>query len=743
LAPGTTYTYQVRGTNSAGTNLGIPQKFTTFPTALPSGIPDNRGFEMVSPVNKDNGEPYLRAGAILGPVAAPPSGTAFAWFSLNALPGSLFDGAFYVSSRGSNSWITTPVIPPQGTATSLLCATISPEAVGYSQDMSKTVLADGGNAPFCGADNPPLVPGEPTGNQNLFVIGGGGSPLLVDPAPIAGGAPQQATFDGASADLSTVVFDEPAQLTATAPGSGADDLYASSPASNPNPTVALVTVLPDGTPVTGTLVGPGASTSAGSDGDIIGAISSDGSKVFFTATPAGSSTTNLYVRENPLSSSATTVQLDTSIGGGGNFLAATADGSEVFFTDSSFSHLYEYNLNASGNPVTDLTPNGSAAIDGLAGVSPNGSDLYFVANTVLASNSNSFGQTATNGQPNLYLIAGATTTFIATLNGGDGNDWSPGSLSSRVSANGTFVAFTTTNALNTSTPTTTGAPQIYVYNAGTNQLHCGSCAPGGAGAHAGASINAPQRPVDFANGRFLQRYVSNSGQLFFDTPDALLPAVQNNGVSDVYEWEGNGTGTCTSSMDNGGCLYLLSGGTSSSPSFFADASPDGSNVFFVTDNALVPQDTDLAADYYDARVNGGFPATAPAPSCQGDGCKPPETPTPPVPVAATVTFSGPGNVTGHITKVTVRAQRLAGDRIRVRVTVPAAGRLSVAGAAVKGSSRYVRHAGTYTLIVRLKPRAMAALATKHKLKLTITIRYVPAAGSGRASAAVIHLTVKA
>ena len=140
--------------------------------------------------------------------------------------------------------------------------------------------------------------------------------------------------------------------------------------------------------------------------------------------------------------------------------------------------------------------------------------------------------------------------------------------------------------------------------------------------------------------------MSNSGQLFFDTPDALLPAVQNNGVSDVYEWEADGTGSCSSSADNGGCLSLLSGGQSNQPSFFADATPDGNNVFFATFNQLVPQDTDTAPDYYDARVDGGFPATAPRRRARATVAKPPETATPPAPVVATVTFFGPGNVKG-------------------------------------------------------------------------------------------------
>jgi hypothetical protein len=761
LTPGDTYTYHVTATNSAGTSNGNDQTFTTFPAQqAATGLPDSRGYEQVTPANKDNGEPYLRAGGILGPITTASSGNAISWFSLDALPGSRFDGAFYITRRGSDNWTTSALIPPQGTELSLLCATISPQAVGYSSDLSKEVLADGGNQPFCSADDPPLVSGEPSGAQNLFVVGGS-SPLLVDPSPIAGGTPQQATFDGASSDLSTVVFDEQAQLTPDAPGvpeggSQPDVLYASTPSATANPAVKLVTVLPDGTPVDGTLAGAGASSPAGSEGGAFGAISADGSKIFFTATPTGSSTTNLYVRENPMSSSASTTQVDSGIGGGGVFLAATSDGSNVYFMDGAGNNLYDYNTTT--NHLTDLTPGGSAGIDGLAGLNSTGSGLYFVANSVLASNSNSFGQAATDGQPNLYLLPNGDptkTTFIATLSGNDSSDWSESSTS-RVSGNGSFIAFTTTNALNTSDPTNSVPHEIYVFNSGTGKLNCGSCAPGGSGASVGAGIDPPLTPVDFANGEFLQHYVSNSGQLFFDTPDALLPAVQNNGVSDVYEWEADGTGSCSSSAANGGCLSLLSGGQSSQGSYFADASPDGNNVFFATFSQLVPQDTDTAPDYYDARVDGGFPATAPPSACQGDSCKPPETATPPVPVVATVTFFGPGNVKGSTTSsspkkkskkkkkhavIAVLTQRISGNRVKVRITVPARGSLSVAGAGLTGSSRYVRHAGVYTLVARLKPRAMAALETKHKLRLTIRVRYVPA--GGHASAAVIKLTVKA
>jgi ribosomal protein S18 len=758
LQPGTKYHFRVVATNSAGTVDGTDQTFTTYSSAQPTGIPDHRAYEMVTPANKDNGEPYLRAGSLLGPITSSTTGTALTWFSLNALPGSLFDGAFYTSNRGSSSWISTNLIPPQGPETSLLCATIAPEAVGYSQDMTKTVLADGGNQPFCSPDSPPLVAGEPTGAQNLFVRNADGTTFqLVDRTPMFGDPPADATFDGASTDLSTVVFDENARLTNNAPGatgSPSDDLYASSPSNSSSPNVQLVTVLPDGTPVVGSLAD-------GTAGDAFGAVSSDGSTIFFTATP--SSTTNLYARQNPTNpSTAKTVQVDSGIGGGGNFLAATPDGSKVFFSDSSGGNLYEYDLTT--GHLTNLTPGGSAGIDGLAGISGDGSALYFVASGALPSKSDpeATPSTPVSGQPNLYVIPNgdaSQTKFIATLNGSDVNDWSPGSLSARVSSNGSHVAFTSVNPL-TGYTANNGAPEIFVYDsaAGSPTLNCASCSPGGGSAVAGASINAPFRPIDFANGEFLQRYVSDSGQVFFDTPDSLLPTDTNHTVSDVYEWEANGTGSCTSTVDNGGCLYLLTKGTSLSPSFFADASPNGSDVFFVTDDQLVPQDTDLAADFYDLRVGGGFPATAPPPSCQGEGCKPPESATPPVPVVASVTFFGPGNVKPSkpsksskkhekhkkhkkSVRVATLAQRVAGDRIRILVTVPARGKISVSGTSLTGSSRIVRGAGAYTLTARLRPRAMTALETKHKLKLAITVRYVRAAGS--ASAATIELTVKA
>ena len=77
-------------------------------------------------------------------------------------------------------------------------------------------------------------------------------------------------------------------------------------------------------------------------------------------------------------------------------------------------------------------------------------------------------------------------------------------------------------------------------------------------------------------------------------------AAATNHKEDVYEYEPNGAGSCQSAT--GGCVSLISSGSSSRESAFVEATPSGSDVFFLTAAQLLPQDTDTAFDIYDARV---------------------------------------------------------------------------------------------------------------------------------------------
>jgi hypothetical protein len=134
------------------------------------------------------------------------------------------------------------------------------------------------------------------------------------------------------------------------------------------------------------------------------------------------------------------------------------------------------------------------------------------------------------------------------------------------------------------------------------------------------------------------RWISEEGsRVFFDSTEPLVSQA-SNGLQDVYEWERDGAGSCQTAE---GCIYLISGGTSTDISAFVDASSSGDDVFFVTRSQLVPQDGNEDDNLYDAHVGGVQPLASPA--CTGTGCQgvpsaPPLFATPP-----SVTFSGVGN----------------------------------------------------------------------------------------------------
>ena len=707
-------------------------------SAQAAGLPDGRAYEQVTPANKDNGDPYIRAG-VFGGYQAASTGDAFSYPSLYGFPGSQFNGIPYLATRGSGGWTNTDLVPPQSTEAGALCSAFV-STVAFSSDMSSNILADGANsASGCGTDDPPLVPGttsgglplcsatplvtpcsgEQPGVQNLFVRNSktGASVLVssLESAPPAT-TPADANYDGSTADLSHVVFDESATLTGDAPGAGADDLYEWSGGN-----VALVTMVPSsGTSCSGaSCTAVAGSLAGGSAGNALHAISDDGSTVFFTANG------NLYARQNGSS----TVQVDAGVGGGGAFAGASADGSKVFFTDSTGA-LDEYDFSAS-SPLTDLTPGGSAQVQGVSGLSDDGSHVYFVADSVLASNANGEGQTAQSGQPNLYLVDTATSgdpiTFIATLNPSDGCDWQAGCLSARVSSDGKWVAFTSVNSL--TGYNNNGESEIFLSDSSADGPSCASCIPDGTPATSGASIPAPEFTGIESSVDYFQHSLTDNGQVFFQTDDALLPA-DANGAQDVYEYES-------------GQVHLLSTGTSPVDSFFLDATTNGSDVFLLTSQPLVPQDIDGAYDIYDARVGGGFPVTTPTPPCQGESCKPPESSPAPVPVPGSSTFTGPKNSkSGHAALKVAHVRRTVHSaRFALRLTVTAAGRLVVSGADITRVSRSVKRAGTYKLMLHLTGKARSRLKHKRKLSLSILATYQPSAAS--ASAVKFNLTAKA
>ncbi len=75
-----------------------------------------------------------------------------------------------------------------------------------------------------------------------------------------------------------------------------------------------------------------------------------------------------------------------------------------------------------------------------------------------------------------------------------------------------------------------------------------------------------------------------------------------------------------------------------------DASADGSDVFFTTEQRLTGSDTDGAVDLYDARAGGGFPEPPPSPApCAADSCRSSASQPPTSQSPASSSIVGPGN----------------------------------------------------------------------------------------------------
>ncbi|MFZ1155138.1 MAG: hypothetical protein WAN93_09565, partial [Solirubrobacteraceae bacterium] len=508
-------------------------------------------------------------------------------------------------------------------------------------------------------------------------------------------------FIAASSDLAHVVVESPVALTEEAPGGG-PGLYEWSAGR-----FQLINVLPGG------LVAPQSSAPilGDSPGNIAAsAISADGSRVIWSEHAGGS---HLYMRDMR---ERVTVRLDAIQAGasgegsvGPLFQFASSDGSRIFFTDTQGltvdagsgggnADLYECVIvDGGGEPecdLSDLTPHAgaeSAHVQGVIGGSEEGSSLYFVADGVLSTNTDSSGQQAVQGtcgifgshpatpMCNLYLERDGTTSLVAVISSEDNKDWAGsnggeglGARTARVSRDGEWLAFMSQRSLtgydNRDAVSGVSDEEVYLYHAGDGKVVCASCNPSGARPRGveyerlrlvagdrvwkGKTWLAANVPgwTSYTDGLALyqSRYLSDSGRLFFDSSDALV-SQDTNGTEDVYEYEPVSVGLCANGVStfgeaSGGCVDLISSGTSKEESAFLDASESGDDVFFLTASQLSGRDTDDSLDVYDAHVGGGEREVLPAVECQGDACQhpvaAPEDPTP-----GSLTYQGPGNIT--------------------------------------------------------------------------------------------------
>ncbi len=701
LAPGTVYHFRVVASNSLGTTDGPDHVFTTLSGAT-SVLPDGRAWEMVSPPDK-HGAALDAIGLTLGgDIQAAADGSGLAYMA---------HGPVVTEPQGNRSVAVTQVLAKLTVAgwSSADIETPHETVAGgvensneyrvFSPDLSVALVKPAGTTL--------LSPQASKATPYLREADGEYTPLVTTANVRTGVKPGEQTFElqGASTDLRHVVLLSEG-IAASPAGASLFEWFGGS--------LRLVSVLPNERAASeeGLTAGLGLQEAAGAN--VRHAVSDDGSRIVWEANHAA-----LYVRDVARGE---TVRLDVvqpgARGGGGapKFDVASSDGSKVFFTDESrltsdstagsgSSDLYMCEVGVVAEKLAcglkDLTVDHNvgerAGVSGsVIAASEDGRYVYFVANGALAAGAPSADCQGLSGLCNLYVydtvVDGAR--FIAQLRGTDRHDWEPldgaflDQLTAGASPDGRYLTFMSERSLTgyDNTDVHSGQPdvEVFLYDIGSGRLTCASCNPSGArpsgvfdpgdppgllvdrgpnwGGHWLAG-SIPGWTNTVQNSAFYRsRYLQNSGRLFFDSADALVPG-DTNGTEDVYEYESSGVGGCTTA---GGCVGLISSGTSGEESAFLDASESGDDVFFLTAAQLVPQDLDHALDVYDARVcSAGSPclASPPAPGVPcgtADSCRAASSSQPGVfGVPPSATFSGAGNPPPPATKMVVRKKGLS------------------------------------------------------------------------------------
>jgi hypothetical protein len=681
LQPGTTYHWRAVATNGAGVTEGSDREFTTYPPASVENdcvnqvfrigpaahLPDCRAYEMVSPMEKNNGdiawfnESPNSADSVYTQSSL--DGEKVTYSSSKAFGDAVsapYTSQYIATRHADQGWSTHSINPPERKSIVLGIGYVDREYKAFSPDLSIGWLA-----PESGIA---LAPGAAEGHVNLYRrdnLTDSYQALTIGPRTASPFTGYRVGFQGASADGTHALFVANERLTPdAAPMSGEEhyQLY-----EWVNGGLRLVSILPNGEPYSGFSAAGGPAfipALTGRNANLQHAISENGSRVFWTTTDIFGSFGQIYVRID----GAETVPVSESVSNGpAAFWLASADGSKAVFSlgNQGTGALYEFDVDTE-------TPTLIAGSNvGVIGASEDASYLYFASEEALAAG-------ATAGEQNIYLYHAGAITFIATPTAGESPSpfaSQPIIRTSRVSPDGRHIVFMSKTSLtgydNVDAESGLAVSEVYRYDADSAELSCVSCNP--SGARPSDSQNMPNGPFNvfslkvaawipvWQSSFYTARSIADGGnRIFFNSFDALVPE-DSNGQQDVYQWEAPGTGRCTEgspafSTQNDGCISLISSGESTEASLFLDASPDGQDVFFTTKSSLVSQDPGLV-DLYDARAGGGFASPPPPPPpCFGDACQgasqPPSDQTP-----ASASFRGEGNPAPRKAKRHCRAAR--------------------------------------------------------------------------------------
>lgn len=702
LTPSSEYHVRLLVKNQAGEATPGTATFVTSAASLgQASLPDGRAYELVSAsedtevdvpleylfgdVTRLTGE--FPNGGQFGGYRSSPDGDAVAYVGQAVAKGVGGTGSGvdqYLATRGTNGWeardLSLTARAPEGETDESGIEDMSSDLSVFSFNLAASIPSE-----------PSLPAACPAELSYLYTLTASGVHSVAGAADIGLGLGECPAFRaraGISDDGNHILLESfNKNLYDDAAGHVYQVNVLPSGATDPNPRASF-----GGVSKTPSLWGPEEPVL-----NLIGSISTDGSSVIWTdrdtevtpENPTGAQ--RLFVRENDAQTQsptaneectttgdACTVQADapeegcgSCVGGGGEFWAASSDGSRIFFTDeqlltagstaaSGEPDLYMYEVGASGgkgrlSDLTSLGGVGHANVQEVVGTSKDGSSVYFIADGVLTQGSNAEGRVPAAGQPNLYmwhegelsLIAGEVTTPVVY---GQGNSEvkDPSPTPAEVASSGNAVAFF--SAVPYTHYENDGVDELFVYEAGAQRLSCASCNPSGESpaplgegwerlytVHVPRAIS-PWGTQEGGNASYAARWINEAGtEVFFGTNQPLVPQ-DTNDRQDVYEWESDDNGGCERSA---GCVSPISDVLTPHPARLIDASASGEDVFFTQRASLTFQAVDETVKLYDTRVGGGFPE--PRLACVGAGCQG-VPPAPPIfATPASVTFTGVGN----------------------------------------------------------------------------------------------------
>jgi hypothetical protein len=612
----------------------------------------------------------------------------------------------FLATRAAKGWQQTPLSVPQGEAPGGE-PTFDTGGVMFTGEFADALLME----PFQNASESPRLDGT-TGTMVYELSLGGGATSTVslpDSGQLTQGMiefpavyreDQQGLtngwggfLDGASEDGSRIFFSTSARL-ATAPGTPEDTHQASAEVyERTRGHTYLVGVLPDGeVPMCGAEVGQSDRSTAGSgsnDHYAYGAIAPDGSNVVFRTPgedPAGVNCTEreagVFLRDVV---NGATVKLPGDLYAG---RAGTQPGEEekIFTVEKARGKIFEYNV------ASEQTVEIASEVTGLLAYSANAARVYYLGpehgvylyeEGAPAPKLVPGTQQGGYGEGGLVVESGIYGSFIKT---GEPTPSSGVAENAPVATpDGNYLMFLSPNQL---TPYKNCVEaekcrvEAYLYDTGTDQVTCVSCAPSNAAPQGNASflpeLSGPAESADWVPPAppLIDDRPAEAGReavmrVVFQTTEGLVPQ-DTDGTWDVYEWEREETEGCSRASlklasltesehydeADRGCLYLLSSGTGreleeagnherlEGGSHLLGASEGLTDIYIETAEPIAgTPGLDNVAHVYDVRQNGGFPSTATtSEGCEPGLCRPEGEGSPVFNPPASVALAGAGNL---------------------------------------------------------------------------------------------------